>query len=91
MGDLLKAHIKCNIIGFIFGIFHMFLEFQSNWMLYASMVIMAWLTFAGFLMRSKIDIHRDVRKYVRLLHSQVIIFWIMVLMLIVGHLMVFGL
>lgn len=85
MGDMLKTHIKCNIAMYIFAVIHMFNADNGNILLYIAMFIMAWLTIGGFLMRTKFDINKDVRKHARLLHAQKNLFWLSIILLLWGH------
>jgi len=88
MGDMLKTHIKCNIAMYIFAVIHLSNADNGNILLYLAMFIMAWLTIGGFLMRTKFDIHKDVRKHARLLHAQKNLFWLSIILLLWGHALV---
>lgn len=85
LADFLPVHIKFNILALIFTIFHMLTEYTGNLLLYLSMVMMLWLTMGGFMMRTQFQVPGALRQHARKVHAQLLIFWILIGLLIVGH------
>ena len=81
-----KVHAWSSI-GFCLAVFlHWNYSVQGNTLLTLSLVIVGWLTIAGFLLRHRL-VKGTVRKNVALLHSQQLIFFILLLLVVVGHMM----
>ena len=57
---------------------------DRNIFLYASLLVTVWLTFAGILMRSK-QFTSDTKKQMRLIHTQQTVFFVWLILLILGH------
>ncbi len=83
--NLFHVHIQCNVLMFIFALIHAHNASQGNIFLVLAMIIFAWLIVGGSLMKSKLNMHKDFRKYVQILHTQQILFWVAIVLLFVGH------
>lgn len=82
---LFKIHVQCNIWMFIFALIHMFTVSQGNIFLVLAMLVLAWLIVGGHLMQSKISMHKDFRKYMKILHAQQVLFGLVIVLLLIGH------
>ncbi|MBT3235396.1 MAG: hypothetical protein HN353_05560 [Bdellovibrionales bacterium] len=83
----LHWHCQMNLWAFLVACVHAYLTNWTNFWLEVALVLMGWLTFGGFLLKYRYNAR--VQKWVYLLHSQLILFVIMVYALLEGH-YVFG-
>ena len=82
----LDLHMWLNVIAFVTMTIHAHFTDDRNIFLYASLLVTVWLTFAGILMRSK-QFSSDTKKQMRLIHTQQTVFFVWLVLLILGHLM----
>jgi hypothetical protein len=81
---LLVYHIWLNTASFITAGIHCYVALWSNIWLNVALYIMGWLTVGGFLMWIKYPPGR-VKKGMYLLHTQQVLFFIMVFAMLKGH------
>lgn len=81
----LDIHMWMNVIAFVMMTIHAHCTDGRNIFLYASLLVTVWLTFAGILMRSK-KFSGDTKKQMRMIHTQQTVFYIWLVVLIIGHL-----
>ena len=81
---LLVYHIWLNTASFIAACIHCYVALWANNWLMLALYIMGWLTFGGFLMWIKYQPGR-VKKGMYLLHTQQILFFVMVFAMLKGH------
>ena len=81
---LLIYHIWLNTASFIVACIHCYITLWSNNWLILALVIMGWLTFGGFLMWLKYP-PAQVKKGIYILHTQQVLFFIMIFALLKGH------
>jgi len=81
----LDLHILLNLIAFILMTIHAHFTDGRNFFLYATLFVTVWLTFAGILMRSRY-FASDTKKQMRMIHTQQVIFYVWLLLLVAGHL-----
>ncbi|MBF0103028.1 MAG: hypothetical protein HQK77_19190 [Desulfobacterales bacterium] len=81
---LLVYHIWLNTASFIAACIHCYVTLWSNNWLMLALFLMGWLTFGGFLMWIKYQPGR-VKKGVYLLHTQQLVFFLMVFAMLKGH------
>ncbi|MEI6703086.1 MAG: hypothetical protein WCL71_06060 [Deltaproteobacteria bacterium] len=81
----LDLHMWLNVIAFVTMTIHAHFTEDRNLFLYASLLVTVWLTFAGLLMRSK-KFSSDTKKQMRLIHTQQTVFFVWLVLLILGHL-----
>ncbi|HIJ90558.1 MAG: hypothetical protein OEV89_07300 [Desulfobulbaceae bacterium] len=79
-----ELHMSVNIFAFVAMSIHAYFSDERNIFLYASLLVTAWLTFAGILMRSK-RFSGDTKRQMRLIHTQQTIFLVWLALLIFGH------
>ncbi len=82
---LFNIHVQCNVVMFILAVIHAYNASQGNVFLVAAMLIFAWLIFGGTLMQSEIRLHKDLKKYLRILHAQQLLFGAAIILLVFGH------
>lgn len=81
---LLVYHIWLNTASFVVACIHAYITpWSNNWLILA-LSIMGWLTFGGFLMWIKYPPAR-VKKGVYILHTQQILFVVLIVALLKGH------
>ncbi len=81
---LLVYHIWLNTAAFITACIHAYVSrWSNNWLLLA-LFIMGWLTVAGFMMWIKYQPGK-VKKGMYLLHTQQVLFFVMVFAMLKGH------
>ncbi|HIJ76391.1 MAG TPA: hypothetical protein HPP81_06705 [Deltaproteobacteria bacterium] len=81
---LLIYHIWLNTASFAVACLHCYITLWSNnWLMFA-LFIMGWLTFGGFLMWLKYP-PAKVKKGIYILHTQQVLFFIMIYALLKGH------
>ncbi|MBF0551004.1 MAG: hypothetical protein HQK60_10750 [Deltaproteobacteria bacterium] len=81
---LLVYHIWLNTTSFVVACIHCYVTLWSNnWLLFA-LFLMGWLTVAGFLMFIKYPPSK-VKKGVYILHTQQLVFFIMIFAMLKGH------
>jgi hypothetical protein len=80
----LVYHIWLNTAAFGVACAHCYLSLWSNTWLMVALVLMGWLTFAGFLMWVKYP-PGILKKGLYLLHTQQIVFFLMVFAMLKGH------
>lgn len=85
---LFQIHVQCNIMMFIFAIIHAHYSSQINFFLVVPMLIFAWLIFGGAFMMTRLRMHKEFREYVRMLHAQQYLFWVAIVFLIIGHIII---
>jgi len=81
---LLVYHIWLNTAAFIAACIHCYVSLWGNNWLMAALYIMGWLTVGGFLMWIKYPPGK-VKKGMYLLHTQQVLFFIMVFAMLKGH------
>ncbi len=81
---LLVYHIWLNTASFISACIHCYVSLWGNNWLMAALYIMGWLTVGGFLMWIKYPPGK-VKKGMYLLHTQQVLFFIMVFAMLKGH------
>ncbi|NVL90047.1 MAG: hypothetical protein HWN69_03480 [Desulfobacterales bacterium] len=81
---LIVYHIWLNTTAFIVACIHCYVSLWSNNWLIAALFIMGWLTVGGFLMWIKYP-PAKVKKGVYLLHTQQVLFFVMVFAMLKGH------
>jgi hypothetical protein len=67
------------------AILHWYFSIEGNTLLHLSLAITLWLAFAGFVLRQRV-LKGRARQSLRLLHSQQLLAYLLVVLLIVGHL-----
>jgi hypothetical protein len=82
--SLLVYHIWLNTAAFIVACIHCYVTLWSNNWLMLALFIMGWLTFGGFLMWIKYQPSK-VKKGIYILHTQQVLFFIMVFAMLKGH------
>ncbi len=82
--SLLVWHIWLNTFSFIAACIHCYVSMWSNDWLIAALFMMGWLTFGGFLMWFKYQPGK-VKKGLYLLHTQQVLFFIMIFAMLKGH------
>ncbi len=80
----LVYHIWLNTFAFIVACIHCYITLWSNPWLMVALFLMGWLTVGGFLMWFKYPPSK-VKKGIYLLHTQQIIFFIMIFAMLKGH------
>ncbi len=80
----LMFHIWLNTSAFIVACVHCYITLWSNKWLMTALFLMGWLTVGGFLMWIKYQPSK-VKKGIYLLHTQQIIFFIMIFAMLKGH------
>ena len=81
---LLVYHIWLNTAAFVTACIHCYVTLWSNNWLMLALFIMGWLTMGGFLMWIKYQPGK-VKKGMYILHTQQILFFIMVFAMLKGH------
>lgn len=81
---LLVLHIWTNTAAFVAACIHCYVSLWSNNWLILALVIMGWLTVGGFLMWIKYQPGK-VKKGLYILHTQQVLFFIMVFAMLKGH------
>ncbi len=81
---LLVWHIWLNTSSFAVACIHCYVSLWSNSWLMAALFMMGWLTFGGFLMFLKFQPGK-VKKGFYLLHTQQLVFFMMVFAMLKGH------
>jgi len=81
---LLVWHIWLNTSSFLVGCIHWYVSLWSNDWLLAAFFMMGWLTCGGFLMFLKFQPGK-VKKGIYLLHTQQLVFFLMVIAMLKGH------
>lgn len=81
---LLVFHIWMNTASFVTACVHCYVSLWSNNWLLVALFIMGWLTVGGFLMWIKYQPGK-VKKGIYILHTQQILFFIMVFAMLKGH------
>lgn len=81
---LLVYHIWMNTAAFAVACLHCYITLWSNNWLMLALFIMGWLTFGGFLMWLKYP-PAKVKKGIYILHTQQVLFFIMIFALLKGH------
>ncbi|NVM23460.1 MAG: hypothetical protein HWN68_16975 [Desulfobacterales bacterium] len=81
---LLAYHIWLNTTAFIVACIHCYVSLWSNNWLMTALFIMGWLTVGGFLMWIKYP-PAKVKKGIYLLHTQQVLFVVMVFAMLKGH------
>jgi hypothetical protein len=81
---LLIYHIWLNTASFAVACLHCYITLWSNNWLLLALFIMGWLTFGGFLMWLKYP-PAKVKKGIYILHTQQVLFFIMIIALLKGH------
>ncbi len=81
---LLIWHIWLNTTSFFVACIHCYISLWSNTWLIAALFMMGWLTFGGFLMWFRYQPGK-VKKGMYLLHTQQIIFFLMIFAMLKGH------
>ena len=81
---LLVSHIWLNTASFVAACIHCYVSLWSNNWLLVALFIMGWLTFGGFLMWIKYP-PAKVKKGMYLLHTQQVLFLIMIFAMLKGH------
>ncbi len=81
---LLVFHIWTNTAAFVAACIHCYVSLWSNNWLILALVLMGWLTLGGFLMWIKFQPGK-VKKGMYILHTQQILFFVMVLAMLKGH------
>ncbi|MBF0451864.1 MAG: hypothetical protein HQK75_14260 [Candidatus Magnetomorum sp.] len=81
---LLVFHIWLNTSAFIVTCIHCYVTLWSNNWLMVALFLMGWLTFGGFLMWIKYPPGK-VKKGVYILHTQQVLFFVMVFAMLKGH------
>lgn len=81
---LLIYHIWLNTASFAVACLHCYITLWSNNWLMLALFIMGWLTFGGFLMWLKYP-PAKVKKGIYILHTQQVLFFIMIFALLKGH------
>ncbi|MFH1489790.1 MAG: hypothetical protein ABII06_12890 [Pseudomonadota bacterium] len=81
---LLVYHIWLNTASFVAACIHCYVSLWSNNWLILALFIMGWLTVGGFLMWIKYQPGK-VKKGMYILHTQQILFFIMVFAMLKGH------
>ena len=81
---LLVFHIWLNTSSFIVTCIHCYVTLWSNNWLLTALFLMGWLTFGGFLMWIKYQPGK-VKKGVYILHTQQVLFFIMIFAMLKGH------
>ncbi|MDH5674051.1 MAG: hypothetical protein OEZ06_17980 [Myxococcales bacterium] len=72
-------------VAFTFAaIAHWYYSDRGNNLLHIALLIVIWLTIAGYALRYRLT-HKEVQKDVRLLHSQRVLFFTLIGLLVVGH------
>ncbi|MBF0205491.1 MAG: hypothetical protein HQK53_01245 [Oligoflexia bacterium] len=79
----LVFHCSVNIAAFIVACIHAYLTNWVNIWLEISLILMGWLTFGGFLL--KFNYNSTIKRWIYFLHSQQILFFIMLFALLKGH------
>ncbi|MBF0365841.1 MAG: hypothetical protein HQK50_09725 [Oligoflexia bacterium] len=80
---LLVYHCIINIAAFTTACVHAYLTNWVNIWLEITLVLMGWLTFGGFLL--KFNYNATIKKWIYFLHSQQIVFYVMLFSLLKGH------
>lgn len=81
---LLVYHIWLNTSAFVTACIHCYVSLWSNNWLILALFIMGWLTVGGFLMWIKYQPGK-VKKGIYILHTQQVLFFIMVFAMLKGH------
>ena len=81
---LLVYHIWLNTAAFVAACIHAYVSLWANNWLFLALFIMGWLTVAGFLMWIKYQPGK-VKKGIYILHTQQILFFIMIFAMLKGH------
>ena len=81
---LLVFHIWTNTSAFVVACIHCYVSLWSNNWLILALVIMGWLTVGGFLMWIKFKPGK-VKKGMYILHTQQVLFFVMVFAMLKGH------
>ncbi|MBW1942800.1 MAG: hypothetical protein JRJ51_08190 [Deltaproteobacteria bacterium] len=81
---LLVWHIWLNTTSFVVACIHCYVTLWSNTWLMVALFVMGWLTVGGFLMWIKYP-PAKVKKGVYILHTQQILFFMMVFAMLKGH------
>lgn len=81
---LLVWHIWLNTFAFVAACVHCYVALWSNAWLIASLIMMGWLTFGGFLMWIKFQ-PGHLKKGMYLLHTQQALFFAMIYTMLKGH------
>lgn len=82
--DFLVYHIWLNTSSFVVACFHCYITpWSNNWLMFA-LFLMGWLTVCGFLMWIKYQPSR-VKKGIYLLHTQQIVFFLLIFAMLQGH------
>jgi len=81
---ILVYHIWLNTASFIVACFHCYITLWSNNWLMLGLFLMGWLTIGGFLMWIKYQPSR-LKKGVYLLHTQQVVFLLLVFTMLKGH------
>ncbi|MBF0360270.1 MAG: hypothetical protein HQK49_04625 [Oligoflexia bacterium] len=79
----LYFHCIVNIFAFSLACVHAYLTNWVNIWLEITLLLMGWLTFGGFLL--KFNYNSTIKRWIYFLHSQQIIFYIMLFALLKGH------
>ena len=82
--QLLVYHIWLNTAAFVTACIHCYVSLWSNNWLLVSLFIMGWLTVGGFLMWIKYQPGK-VKKGMYILHTQQILFFVMIFAMLKGH------
>jgi len=81
---LLVFHIWANTTAFAVACIHCYVSLWSNNWLILALIIMGWLTVGGFLMWIKFQPGK-VKKGMYILHTQQVLFFLMVFAMLKGH------
>ncbi len=81
---LLVFHLWLNTAAFIVACVHCYVSRWSNNWLILALFLMGWLTFGGFLMWIKYQPGK-VKKGIYLLHTQQLLFFVMIFAMLKGH------
>jgi hypothetical protein len=79
------AHEWCSSGFCVATILHWYFSDRGNNLLHISLLLVIWLTIAGYALRYRVG-EKTTQKHVRLLHSQRWLFVALLVLLIVGHL-----
>lgn len=80
----LTLHCLAGGAALFFGVLHALTAGSSNLPLWLGLAAMGYETAAGFVLRSR-EVSGGVRRAVRLLHAQRLVFYAMLLLLFIGH------
>ncbi|MBF0515214.1 MAG: hypothetical protein HQK81_14295 [Desulfovibrionaceae bacterium] len=84
MNRLLVYHIWLNTFSFVVACIHCYVTLWGNYWLMLALTMMGLLTFFGFLMWIKYQPGR-VKKGIYILHTQQILFFVMIFAMLKGH------